>query len=459
MYELDRIQSEQSDQLIDDLNLLCAQPSSSGHLEDLHAAARIVADLLRRIGLHVRTIRTPGAPIVIGWREGQQDTRLLLYHHYDVAPPGPWRAWFHEPYRLAERDEKLYARGVAHGKGALAAHLQALRSLLRLEGEFPCGVAVVVEGEGLSGSPHLAEVLAQHADDLCAEACLGVAGEHDSQGTPFCYGGSKGLLRVRLSVRGAEHPLSAGLAASTPNPAWRLTWALNHIKGEDEDIRINGFYDAIAGPGKGERELLRSAAIDEQGRLAAWKIPAFLFGMSGTGLVRSEITLPTCNISSFAVETPHDVPSMPVAASAQLDFQLVPDQQPETVLQLLRKYLQSRSFEDIEIEVLPGSYAPVRTPIDQPFIRRLAIAGERVYGRPLPLLPVGAFAQPLHLFARQFEIPVAALALAHYDSALFGPNENLRLKDYIRHGQLLAELLLTYSSQPDPLEVSSSSSS
>lgn len=456
MYEPGSLPREQTEQLIADLRLLCAQPSSTNQQDELTAAARVVADLLRQSGLEVRSVRTPGAPVVLGWRDGHVSPRLLLYHHYDVAPPGPWRAWFHEPFQLAERDNILYGRGVAHGKGPLVSHLHALRTLLQSEGELPCGLAVVVEGEGLSGSTHLADVLRQHADELCAGACLSVAGERDSHGRPFCYGGSKGLLRVRLSVRGASHSLPSGLSASVPNPVWRLIWALNHIKGEDEDIRINGFYDTIAGPGKGEREMLRKAHLDEQGRLAAWQIPSFLFGMSDAGLVRSEVTLPTCNISGLVVETSSDVAAIPVAASAQVDFQLVPDQHPQAILELLRMYLDDRNCSDITVEAAPGSYAPVRNSLDQSFIQRLSAAGERIYGESLSMLPIGPFVQPLSLFAEQLETPVAAVALSRHDSAMYGPNEHLPLDDMVRHSQLIAELLMAYRDQPGLVEVGSS---
>jgi acetylornithine deacetylase/succinyl-diaminopimelate desuccinylase-like protein len=339
----------------------------------------------------------------------------------------------------------LYARGVAQGKGPLVAHLQAVRALLHAEDELPCGLVVVVEGEGLQGSAHLAEVVAHYAHELRADACLSTAGERDQEGSPFCYGGSKGLLRVQLDAHGSAYPLPAGMATSVSNPVWRLTWALNQIKGEDEDIRINGFYDRIGGPSKGEREILRAVALDEAGRCEAWQIPAFLFNMSGVALVRSEVTLPTCNISSFVVEPATSVQCVPVAASAQLDFQLVPDQQPDDILALLRKHLLERSFEDIDIVPLPGSYSPVREAVDQPFVQCLANIGTYVYGTAFAKMPLGSFAQPLHVFASQFGIPVAALALARQTSAIHGANEHILLDDLVRHGQVLAALMNDYA--------------
>jgi acetylornithine deacetylase/succinyl-diaminopimelate desuccinylase-like protein len=437
------------DQLIADLRTLCAQPSGTGQIDDLKDMARLIASMLRRIGLRVKQVTTPGAPILLAWwdQDGQNTSRVLLYHHYDTAPPGPWRAWFHEPFQLAERDKTLYGRGVAHGKGPLAAHIQAIRALLRADSNLPCGLAMVIEGDGLQGSPYLAEVINQHAPELQAEGCLGTAGERDQQGRPFCYMGSKGLLHVRLSVQGAAHSLPAGTAASVPNPVWRLIWALNHIKGEDEDIRINGFYDPIAGPNREDRDMLRQVELDEASRLDSWRIPAFLFHMSGTALARSEVALPTCNITAFAIDAPGDVQSIPVTASARLDFQLVPDQHPQTILDMLHRYLAERGFEDVVIEELPGNYPPTRSDIEQPFIQQLIASGQMVYDEPLPTLPLGTFAQPLYYFSHGLNMPAATLGLARPASAIYGPNEHIPLRDLTEHSHLLTALLRSYQQQ------------
>lgn len=441
------------DELIADLRLLCGLPSSTGNLGELKAAARQIAELVRQAGLHVKLINTPGTPIILGWREGRTGQRILLYHHYDVNPTGPWRAWAHEPYTLAERDQAVYARGVAHGKGALAAHLQAIRSLLRSEHELPTGVVLLIEGAALRGNPHLDGMLRRYQSYLQADICVASAGERNNEGLPFCYAGSKGLLQVRLSVQGAAHPLEPGLAASIANPAWRLLWALNHIKGEDEDIRITGFYDSIAGPRREERDLLRHATLDEAARLAAWQVPEFLFNMSDTALVRSQVTLPTCNISSFVVEPAIEGACIPISASALIDFQLVPDQTPTEVLRLLQKHLVEKGFGDIKVEAQPGHYRPIRSDIQHPAFQRLCASGERVYGTPLSALPIGIFAQPLYLFHHTCQMPVAAVALARPDSAILGSNEHLPINDLVNHSRHLAEYLVAsgnlHPGQPD----------
>lgn len=430
------------DQLLADLRALCAQPSSAGQQDEFASAADLVARMLRQSGLTTIIAPTPGAPVVIGWRAGRSPFNLLLYHHYDTSPPGPWRAWSHEPFQLAERDGYVYGRGVAHGKGPLVAHLAALRTLMQQDGELPCGVVIVAEGEYLSGSPHLAQALASWPPKLKAHACLATGGERDVDGRPFCYSGSKGLLRVCLTARGSRQTLPAGLASSVHNPLWRLAWVLNQIKGEDEDIRIEGFYDSVTGPSRDENAALRRVRLDEAGRLAAWNAPAFLFSMSGSALIRAEVTLPTCNLTSLISEPYSELPGIPSAAMAMLDFQLVPQQLPDDIFCLLREHLRAKNIDFVDVEMLPGAYPPTRTDANPPFIEQIASVGAHIYGAPLTVLPSGPFTQPLQIFVQQFGVPVASVGLSRYDSAVCAPDEHLPLEDLVRHSHLLSEIML-----------------
>jgi acetylornithine deacetylase/succinyl-diaminopimelate desuccinylase-like protein len=439
-----------TDQLLSTLDQLVGLPGSAGQADELAAISSRVAALMRGHALHVETIATPGAPIVIGRRSGRLPFTLLLYHHYDVPPTGPWRAWHHEPFQLAEREATLYGRGVADGKGPLAAHLSAISALLEAEGDLPCGVVVVAEGDGLSGSPHLGAVVADHRQLLKADACLSTGGERDREGRPLCYSGVKGLLQMRLSADGANQALPPGLAASVPNPLWRLLWALGHIKSDLEEVLITGFYDDVEGPSRTENQGLRRVALDEAGRRAAWGLDQFLFAMQGVTLVRTETTMPTCNIASLATEPSGDFSGIPVTASARVDFQLVPHQRPQAIVELLQTHLSNKELSDIRIERLPGGYPAVHTAFEHPFIAQVSDVGRHVYSAPLALLPHGPFAHPLFFFAEAFGIPIAALGCARYDSAINAPNEHILLPDLVRHGQLLIELLNTCATTATP---------
>ena len=72
-------------------------------------------------------------------------------------------------------------------------------------------------------------------------------------GRPGMYLGVKGILYIELEAQGPSRDMHSGSAATVPNPAWRLVWALSTIKNEKEEILIPGFYDAVLSPT--EREM------------------------------------------------------------------------------------------------------------------------------------------------------------------------------------------------------------
>ncbi|NJN15294.1 MAG: M20/M25/M40 family metallo-hydrolase [Oscillochloris sp.] len=427
--------------LIPALRALCERPSVSGHYDDLRMLADRLAVLLRGIGMQVLVVHTTGAPVVLARRKGRSRRTLLLYHRYDTAPPGPWRDWSHEPFRLAEREGALYGRGVADSKGPLATHIAALHWLIADEGDLPCDVLLVGEGDGLIGSPHLASVLAAHPEWLSADLGLAGAGARDQQGLPICYSGSKGLLQVALSVRGSMHPLPSGFAATARNPLWRLLWAISHIKGEDEDIRIPGFYDAVDGPTRDENIALRALKLDEAARLKSWGDGEFLFGMSGVALTRAEVTLPTCNVTMISSEPAGMLHAIPQYASAMLDFQLVPQQKPQAILDLLCQHLLERGFLDIEVKCLPGGYPPTYLPLTSPALKLVAEAGAAVFGAPLQLASAGPFTMPLSLLGGADSLPIITIGMSRPDSAVLGPDEHIGVADLLRHGQLLRQVM------------------
>src|SRR4030042_6769167 len=166
MKQVDVYLRDNLDKSISELSRYCKQPSVAAQNWGLAECAELAADMLKARGFKVEIMSTGGAPVVYGERQGRSNKTLLFYNHYDVQPPEPLELWDSPPFEPTLRDGKQFARGVSDDKGHLVSRLFAIDSLLDNDGELPCNVKFVVEGEEEISSVHLKEFVLSHLDKL-----------------------------------------------------------------------------------------------------------------------------------------------------------------------------------------------------------------------------------------------------------------------------------------------------
>lgn len=69
------------------------------------------------------------------------------------------------PFRLTERNGKLFGRGVADNKGNIIARIAAVDALREVFKSLPIKIKFLVEGEEI-GSPHLSYYIKKHKAKL-----------------------------------------------------------------------------------------------------------------------------------------------------------------------------------------------------------------------------------------------------------------------------------------------------
>jgi acetylornithine deacetylase/succinyl-diaminopimelate desuccinylase-like protein len=429
---------------LEELAELCAQPSVAAQNWGMEDCARLVQDMLDRRGFETRLKETPGHPVVLAEREGRSDRTLLFYNHYDVQPPEPLELWHSPPFEPEIRGGKMYGRGISDDKGHFVSRLLALDALLAAEDELPCRVKFIVEGEEEIGSVHLPDFVADHQEELAADACIWEFGGVDHRDVPMQYLGLRGICYVELSVQTAAADVHSGLGGSIfPNAAWRLVWALNSLKGPDEIISLDGFYQPVLPPTARDLELLDQLPEVNQEYRDRYQIPYFLKGIEGgLELKRAQVFEPTCTIcgltSGYQGEGSKTV--LPARASAKVDFRLVPNQTPSQVLDQLRSHLDQHGFEDVQIEHLGGG-PPARTDPDDPFIELVVKTAEGIYEQPMALVPITGGSGPNHAFVHTLDLPVATAGIGYPGANAHAPNENIRLDLYTKGARHIAAIL------------------
>jgi len=105
-----------TEQSLDELGRLCAQPSISAQGVGMEACAELVKEMLQARGFEAQILPTGGFPVVFAKRKGLSDRTLLFYNHYDVQPPEPLDLWLTPPFEPAIREGNIYARRVSDDK-------------------------------------------------------------------------------------------------------------------------------------------------------------------------------------------------------------------------------------------------------------------------------------------------------------------------------------------------------
>jgi len=432
------------DSSLAELSRLCAHPSIAAQNLGMQECAELVGKMLKQRDFSVEIMPTDGAPVVYAERKGKLDKTLMFYNHYDVQPPEPLEEWESPPFEPAIRDGKMYARGVSDDKGHIVSRLHAIDAILDSEGELPCNIKFVIEGEEETSSVHLHEFIEVNQAKLAADACIWEFGGVDHREVPIQFLGMRGICYVELSVRTAAIDAHSGLGGSIfPNAAWRLIWALRTIKGTDDRIRVPGHYDDIVPPSPRDRELMEALPEVSDELKERYVVEYFINDLTGGVELRlAEVFEPTCTICGFTsgYQGEGGKTVLPAFASAKVDFRLVPNQRPENVLISLRNFLDEGGFQDIEINYLGGE-PPARTDLDDPFVALVMRTAEPVYNHPMQITPMIGGSGPNFPFIHILNLPVATAGVGYPGSQAHAPNENMRIDLYLKGAEHIVRII------------------
>jgi acetylornithine deacetylase/succinyl-diaminopimelate desuccinylase-like protein len=397
-----------------------------------------VEDLLKETGFQTRQLEVEGAPnYVFGTMKGQSNFTLLLYNHYDVQPETPLQLWNSPPFEATAVDGKLVARGICDNKAELITRICAIRAILAADGELPINIKWIVEGEEEIGSPHFEALTKQFGDVLKADGTLWEGGGFNEKDQAALAVGFRGMLYVEYSVEVMKSDAHSGGAHALPSAAWRLVKALASLKDENGRVLIPGFYDDVRGPTDSEKQTMRDSVDPEQEeRLKAmYGIDSFLYDRSGYEL-EAAVFEPTANIAGLlSGYTEAGVKTvLPAKAMAKMDFRLVPDQDPNDILEKLKAHFKAQRFEDVQIKKL-GEAEPVVTPMEGEFVQRIKkICRDYTAKEPEITALVGGTLPLLGSMKRNVGVLGVSTSgnPSYYGSGAHAPNEHIRLSDIPR---------------------------
>lgn len=425
------------------------QPSIAVNGKGIPEMIEMVTSALKRLGTEPVRYETGGNPIIYARIDGESTHTFGFYGHYDVQPEGDKELWKYGPYEAAIKDGVMYGRGCADNKNGLVAKLCAVDAWMKVYQSLPCTVKFFIEGEEEVGSPHLAQFAKEHAALLACDGFNWETGTKEVGGAPEISLGSKGMLYVELHVRTAQTDGHSRFAPIVDNAAWRLTQALATIKDTHDHILIDGFYDNIRKPTAAVLENLKHDNLKEEDVRKLFGLEQFMDGLTGELLLEKYYFSPTaniCGISSGYTEQGSKA-IVPCRADAKIDFRLVPGQEPEQILRLLRAHLDRHGFEDIEIEMLSAMPA-YSTSQESPFFKIVNHVLTELFEAPV-VHDMMTGTTPMPIFCKEQNIPVATFGCSSETAGIHAPNEHQDIGSWVDEIKIMAAVMHGIGALPE----------
>ncbi|MFW2078457.1 succinyl-diaminopimelate desuccinylase [Acinetobacter sp. ULE_I010] len=170
-----------------------------------HNCQTIMAERLAAIGFNIENMRFEDVDNL--WaRRGTSSPVFCFAGHTDVVPTGHLDAWESDPFLPEIRDGKLYGRGSADMKTALAAMVVASERFVKKHPDHKGSIAFLItsdeEGPSINGTVKVIETLEARNEKMTW--CL--VGEPSSTNTlgDIIKNGRRGSLNAVLTVKGKQ---------------------------------------------------------------------------------------------------------------------------------------------------------------------------------------------------------------------------------------------------------------
>jgi acetylornithine deacetylase/succinyl-diaminopimelate desuccinylase-like protein len=410
---------------------------------------RETAEFLKRVMIHLgidTTIEeTNGHPVVSGSVFNGSKKTLIVYNHYDVQPVDPLSEWEHPPFSAHVESDRVYARGASDNKGTLIARLFGFEKVLN-EKKLDLNLKFLFEGEEEIGSPNLEAYIRERKDVLSADAVIMEGAGLDDKGRPQIVLGVKGLVYIQLEISTGVRDLHSSNAPIAYNAAWELVKTLNTLVDSQGRVAIKGFYDDVSPPAADIKRLLENYDTSPEQLMKALGTNRLRY--SKTEELREALfTQPTCTIDGIwsGYQGTGSKTIVPCKAAAKLDFRLVPNQNPEKILELVKAHLKDKGFQGKVTAY--GLEHSVRTDPNTAVVKAMVESARRIYSQEPAVLPNSAGTQPMGIFTNLLGIKeaVSAIGVGSTSSNVHAPNENVAIEDFYKGIAHSAEFFYVYS--------------
>lgn len=396
--------------------------------DETRKCAKWLQQHLENIGFDAALYETSVHPIVYAsyLHAGKDKPTLLLYHHYDVQPVDPLELWKTKPFEPAIRNGNVYARGAVDNKGQCFYSMTALKAFLQICKNAKVNLKVLIEGEEESGSEGTLEFLKKHKDLLKADYLLVIDSGLPAAGVPAITMGLRGIIAMEVSITNTPQDLHSGIHGGIVlNPNRALVQILAQMWDNKGKVAIPHFYDDVQT--LSEEELAKlDMSFDQKSYKERFDAKALApepgFTPSETNFIRPVLELNGISGGYAGKGFKTVIPSI---ATAKISCRIVPDQDPQKLIQSITKFIEEKLPKGLELKITTyqGTKA-FRGSFDSPIVKMVGKAYEEVLGKECRYLLSGASIPIVGDLAEASGAHVVVMGFGLDEDGIHAPNEH-----------------------------------
>jgi acetylornithine deacetylase/succinyl-diaminopimelate desuccinylase-like protein len=291
-------------------------------------------------------------------------------------------------------------------------HLVALQIYKNRFGPLPINIKWLLVMEEATPYTTLERMISEQSSLLKADSCILYTTKHEISkeiGLPELTLGIKGHLSTDISIKTASSAIPIRYGSIAPNAAWQLIWALHAVKDAREDILIDGFYDDIMSVEDEAIEALSHLPETASHLAQSWGSEHLLLELQGIQQYYAHFLTPSCSITQMSSD--NDPECIPRMAKAQLDFRLIPHQNPYEIFTKLQQHLLTQSAYPLHLQLRSASY-PAYTSAQDPLVQQLQHNIQTIYDQPPTIIPLSSGLNPYEIFLRtKLTLPIIRIAM------------------------------------------------
>jgi acetylornithine deacetylase/succinyl-diaminopimelate desuccinylase-like protein len=394
-----------------------------GHAADMPRMAALAVQFLRGMGADAQIVRTEGYPVVSGgWMTDKKHPTLTIYNHLDVQPAQE-PEWRHSPFTFRNDDGVYHGRGATDDKGPALTALWAAR--YAMDKRLPLNIQFVWELEEEIGSPNFAGALTHGSviprpDSVLVSDTIWIA-----KGRPAMPYGLRGLVGARLSLRTGETDAHSGVTGGAArNPLTELC-DLAHacVDARSGRVQIPGFYDDVVPPTKAEIKGFLDSGFQVKRFMKAYRFKA-LRTMDPAEVLQRIWASPTFEVHGLVggYRGPGVKTIVPAHGELKVSMRLVPNQQPEKIFELLRRFVAKQNpLVEVEPE---GMLQPFRGVFSGPYADAARRAMRAGFGKDPAFVREGGSIGAVSVMQRAWRVPILFIGLSLPEHGYHAPNEH-----------------------------------